>query len=69
MHLNHQNDTLPRSQQSFQRNFSIYLRTSGTKKQSDKWTILLNSLTEVENTDFNLVEDCGVAWDDVGKIS
>ena len=39
MHSDHQNNTLPRSQESFQTNFSIYLRNSGIKKQSDKRAI------------------------------
>ena len=55
MHLEHQDNTLQRSLQSFQVNYCISLRNSGMYKQINKQTIWLNSLTEPENTEFTLV--------------
>ena len=52
-----QYNTIQESLQIFETNCCISLKNCKIYKQTQKQTIWLNSLTEVENTEFYLVED------------
>ena len=55
--LNEQNNILQRSLQSFKTNYYITLWNTGVFKQTDKQILWLNSITEIENTEFTLVTE------------
>ena len=63
MHLDHQDNTLQRSLQSFQTNYYISLRNSGIYKQTDKQTVWLNYPTDAENNKFTLLEEGEGTWE------
>ena len=60
MYVDHQDNIIQTSRQSFPINYFISLRNSGIYRQISKETFWLNRLTEVEIIEFTLVEEGGL---------